>query len=703
LLVATHTFDRKMFVYLIQISWPDPKRETGREIVPSFDVEHVKGFVPTASIDSSSGSGMIANSSIYDTSSLGLSHLEIIPTSDIDKAVRLPPMIVAVYTSSVNSLGTSSGGQPPFSMIGRWNVALAERKLHPRFDEIASKTGATSLPPKTDLQRLSDIHIDQVIVSLHQVDNGAVIAVSTQDGQIAFYDPRTMTQAYFETATNEVTSMLLQPGFGFPINPTALQTTFSPTGCASASLNIDGKIELSSMEYHSGLGDEASSHASDPGLDATVASIALAFTRACYSSSNGDDILLCILHSLRPDPHHQLMSSMYQSLFKDADLITGPGPGSEIDKLPRNQMVAKVLSLQAALGYSTPLANPTANPSQRALPRRNLSSAFAWMTLNIRYVAVNVYITLTAAKGTSSEYAEPDILDVTCNNIRWSLDLFKLIVNDLFEIAEAAERLNDRRENGDGGANPNPTVGQEVYPESTAPLTRLLVTSLWSRFFLLTISRCLRGILALPKSAHHQSLDTLSLLAFGRMAQTIEAGGLPLEAFERLLGGADKFVRVAYQEAGYGDKERADTEREILATGRMDGTLLSGIVGRLCEEVLPLTRAEVDRLTLFAGEYGWVMLEGGVVGAPGGRTDDGGEGNGAHSLLGRKGKQELVDVHRKKGVKGGVDTEVRRCVRCGCVNVDLAGPPRTWPKLSLGQVIRCVCESGFVVEKLADM
>src|SRR3984957_1848904 len=122
LLVATQTFDRKMFVYLVQISWPDRQRESGTEIIPSFEVEHVKGFVPTGSIDSSSGGGMIANPSIYDTTSLGLSHLEIIAASDVEKAVRLPPMIIAVYTSSVNSLGTLSGGQPPFSMISRWNV-----------------------------------------------------------------------------------------------------------------------------------------------------------------------------------------------------------------------------------------------------------------------------------------------------------------------------------------------------------------------------------------------------------------------------------------------------------------------------------------------------------------------------------------------------------------------------------------------------
>jgi mediator of RNA polymerase II transcription subunit 16, fungi type len=507
-----------------------------------------------------------------------------------------------------------------------------------------------------------------------------------------------MKELYLETVMNEVTSMMSQAGFTFPIRSTPLQIAFSPTGCAAVSLDSDGKVDLSNMEYHAGLDVNSSAHANDPGFDATVASISLAFTRACYSTSNSDDILLCILRFLRPDQHNQLMSSMYQSLFKDADLINGQ-PGSDIDKLPRNQMVAKILSLQAALGYTTIPPNTSTNSPKHSTPKRNLSSAFAWMTLNIRYVAVHLYITLATAKATSSEYAEPDILDVICSNIRWSLDLFKLIVNDLFEIAEVAERRNHRRENGNGDVNANATVDQESYPESTTPLTRLLVTSIWPRYLLLTISRCFRGILGVPKSAHHQSLDAASLLAFGRMAQTIEAAGLPLEAFERLLGGADKLVRVAYHENGYGDKERADTEREILASGKEEGTVLSGVVGRLCEEVLPVTRGEVDRLALFVGEYGWVMLE---AGASRMIPSGGGEGNGIHGLLVRKSREELVDVHRKKAIKGPLHRELRKCVRCGCVNVDLAGPPRNWPKFSQGQVMRCVCESAFVVEKLAE-
>ena len=256
-----------MFVYIVQISWPDLKREPGNEITPSLEVEHVKGFVPTGSIDSSGDSEMIGNSSIYSTTPMGLSHLEIIATSDVEKAVQLPPMIIAVYTSSVSSLGTSSQGQPPSSRISRWNVASTERKLHPRFDEITSKGGAVTLLPKTDLQRLPDIHIEQIVTSLHQVDSGGAIAVSTQDGSIAFYNPSTMTQLYLETTINEVTSMMSQPGFAYPIRPTPLQIAFSPTGCAAVTLDADGKIDLSNMEYHAVLGVNESSDAIDPAFD----------------------------------------------------------------------------------------------------------------------------------------------------------------------------------------------------------------------------------------------------------------------------------------------------------------------------------------------------------------------------------------------------------------------------------------------------
>ncbi len=664
------------------------KRDPSAEVVPTFHVEQVKGFVPSEGHDSNVSNGLPNDTAVYKPQAMALSHLVIVPTSDVDKAVHLPPMLMAVYTSTVTSSGLSSEGQALSSMIRRWNIASVEPKLHPRFDEIASKTGSTALASKTDLQSLPDLPIDQIITSAHLFDSGSAIAISTQDGSTHIYDPSTMSQLYLQTDINEVSSMS-QSGFAFPITPTPIQVAFSPTGCVSASLTLDGKLELAHMEFHSGLDVNNSTPYSDPGLDTALASISLAFVRACYSTSNSDDIILCILRSLRPDQHPPLMTSMYASLFRDADLVAGPGPGSDIDKLPRNQMVAKILGLQAALGYKITFDGSAVvtNGAKHPPPKRNLSSSFAWMALNIRYLAVHVYVTLSTAKSTTTEYAEPDILDTICNNIRWSLDLFKLLVDDLFEMAESAEQQNGNSINTTAATN-------GVDSDSTTALTTLLVTSLWSRFFLRTISRCFRGILAVPKSPHH-TLDAGSLIAFSRMAETIESAALPLEAFERLLGGADKFVQLAYQDAGFGDRERADCERHILATGRVEETVLAGVVRRLCVEVLPATRVEVDRLSLFVGEYRWVRLEGGAVGIGKDDVEDG--------FLGSNKQKGLVDVHRKKMVKGGKEKEVRRCVRCGCVSMDVPGPPKTWPKFSQQQGMRCVCESGFVVERLEDI
>lgn len=529
--------------------------------------------------------------------------------------------------------------------------------------------------------------LDQIITSVHQVDSGNAIAITTQDGSTATYNPSTMSQLYLETDINEVTSMS-QSGFTFPINPHPLQLAFSPTGCVSVSLDPDGKLELASMEYHSGIDTTPTP---DPGLDTALASISLSFVRACYSTSSSDDIVLCILRSLRPNQQPQLLSSMYQSLFRDADLIAA-GPGSDLDKLPRNQMVAKILGLQAALGYTSttahlrPSTNGSTNGIKQPLPSRNLVSIYAWMTLNLRYVAVHVYVTLSSAKAATSEYAEPDILDVICANIRWSLDLFKLIVSDLFEMAEAAETHRQQQQATPAGVAGGASSPLLVDATPTSALSTLLISTLWSRFFLRTISRCFRGILGVPKAAPQQhAIEGASVLAFARMAQTVEAAGLPLEAFERLLGGADKFVAQAYAEAGFGERERADTERGLMATGRIAGTVLAGVVGRLCEEVLPMTREEVDRLGLFVGDWAWVTLQAGVVGRGAGM----GEGP--------------VDVHRKKVLKQRLDTEVRRCVRCACVSRDVPGPPKGWPKFTAQQGMRCVCESGFVIERLGDV
>ena len=605
---------------------------------------------------------MLNGASSPDHSAARLTALQIVPTTDVDKAIQLPPMLLAAYTSIGSSLTSPMAGQATSTII-RWNVTPVERKLHPRFDEISAKQGSTALAPKLDVQRLPDFSLVQGVTAIHQVDGGSAIALTTHDGTTAFYNPSTMEQLYLETNINEVTSMS-QSGWTMPMATSPLHIALSVNGCAAATLNSDGKLESMTMEYHSGLSLDQSLATQDTGIETAIASLSLAFARACYSTSSSDDILLCAKGALDLDQQLQLRLSMYQSLFRDTELL----PGSpDADKIPRNQMVAKLLSFQTALAHVD-------NDNES----RNTASSFAWMTLNIRYVAMQAYSVLATVKFPQSDYSDQDMLSTICHNVTWALDLFKLMLDDLFEISEALEQ--QRLDNGN------------KVPPPPVTLTTALLTANWSRFFLRTISRCFRGMLA--HGANPQpTAEPEWRLALQRLARTVEAAKLPIQAIERVLDGADKIVLATYAEAGFGDRDRADTERTILATGQVQGTVLSEAIPRLCEDVLPKTRNEVDRLALHLGDYDWVYLD---VAAPQMSFEEGWNAGLSSSKL--KGHARR-DIHRKKPIKNGSVSAIRRCVRCGSENVDVNGPPRNWPKYSMQQALRCVCESAFVVEE----
>ena len=664
-MATSRTFDGNLFIHLVHIDSPDPRQDPTSFAEPLLAVQNVKRFKPSrVPSEITDAQGLLNNSSLPSFDKLCLSHLEIIPTTDVEKAPRMPPVIMAVYISPVTASGMASDGQPLSSRICRWTVILVERKLHASFDEIGAKTTNQSINPKLDLQRLPDICMDQIVTSVQQVDNGHSIAITCQDGATTVYDPTTMAQTYLETNINEVTSMS-QSGFAFPSMPGAYQISFSPNACVAASIGLEGKPQLSTMQYHDLRA--SSSQGVDPGLDAALASVCLAFARAQYSNSSTDDILLVILRSLRLEWYPALMNTCYRSLFEDAELIAGSSTASKIDRIPQKQMLPKILSLQAAVGYSD--ANHSASPGNSmngstAQIHRTVPANFAWTMLNIRYVAMQFYMIFSSAKQTGgNEWRDQEVQDVVCHNIRWALELFKFIVDDLFEMAEAG-----LSKPGDCHENESPTV--------------LLIVSVWSRYFLKTISRVLRGLVSVPKTPGH-NLDPVTLRAFLKFAEVIESSSLKMEAFERLLGGADKFVQMAYVASGYGDRERANCEREILSAGLVfgQGNVLDSVVARLVEEILPRLRREVERLDLWIGDYEWIGVG-----------------------VGSDGKD--IDIHRKRKVIAGTSGDgkkgVRRCVRCGSLSGDVLGAPRRFPKFSQQQMLRCVCESGLLFEEYGE-
>jgi len=580
---------------------------------------------------------------LFDASSHFMSHLKIVPTSDIEKGLQLPPTILAFYTPVITPMDVANDGQLGVTTVRRWHVLSAERKLHSKFELMLSKPNSGTLGRKIDLHRLEDVQIDQLITTVHKVDGGEHLALGGADGSLALYDPNSLTPLYMANDSTEVTN-LAQIGFVFPTYSRGLSLAVSPNACVAASLANDGKMQLTHVEHPSGLTyDSADSTA----VEAAIAAIILSFARSFFPQVSLHDIMLLVTQQLDRIHYPQLIQSTFKDLFIDKDFISGPEPSPA-----SKPMIARVLSLVASLGH---------NP---ATDQRSQASMLSWLSLNIRYCALTLMRCLqSVTQNGGAEWTDPEVCEIACNNIRWTVDLCKFLVDDLFEMADHN--------------NTPPT--QEKAPLESADdphtITKLMLISIWPRSFLKMIARILRGFVRAsqdPKTL----LSPEALPAFLRMAALIEASPLKMESLEQLLSGVEKLTHQFYHMAGMSDRDKADTERFILAHGQIPDVLLE-VVPRILQDVLPMTRGRMDRLALYMEDYSWLGI----------RED-------ARTKAFRR--DFVVDVHRKRVLRRKGLDRVRRCVRCGSVSADMVRM-RHWPQYLQTQMLRCVCEDVFAV------
>ena len=308
--------------------------------VPRISLENIRASVPYKSPRDSNVQN--DESMLFYTSSHFLSHLEIIPTSDIEKAVQLPPTIMAFYSPIVNPVGMVNDGQLGMTTVRRWHVVSAERKLHPSFDSMQSKGNNSKFGRSTDLQRLEDVHMNQIITTVQKIDGGEHLALGSADGSLALYEPSSLTPLYMSNESAEVTSMA-QAGFVFPSYSRGLNLAVSPNACVAASLLQDGKMQLTHVEHPSSLSYDST----DPTIaEAPVAAIILSFARSFYSQVSLNDIMLLVTQHLDSMHYPQLIQSIFKDLFSDKDFIPGPELGNT-----SKPIVARVLSLVASLGH----------------------------------------------------------------------------------------------------------------------------------------------------------------------------------------------------------------------------------------------------------------------------------------------------------------------------------------------------------------
>src|SRR6201999_3413032 len=169
----------------------------------------------------------------------------------------------------------------------------------------------------------------------------------------------------------------------FPYTQTILNPCFSPGACVRADLAANGKTQLVVMEYQLGQPQPQPQQPLDPHVDAAIASLNLAFARACWSNATIDDVLMCASRTIPAGLIPSVISSIYRTLFRDSEFVHEKTQGSELERMFHKQGMAKVSSYHAILA-----SNCSQLPSMISSEARSggwkLSAQWAWIVNNVR-------------------------------------------------------------------------------------------------------------------------------------------------------------------------------------------------------------------------------------------------------------------------------------------------------------------------------
>lgn len=659
LLVAIHANDGTISAYYVSIDFTPIKQDLNA--LPALGIELAGGRLPRLS------QGTLEDQ-LHDQDSQLLTHLGIIPTSEVDKSTRAPPTVFGVYANVNRNLGVTDGGYFTSGTIRRWSLQLVEQTLHPIFDELPSKGTRNANIFATTVQRLPDKE-DQALINAAVLENNLGIFISTIDGRIDLLSAEDLSSHAFAVNDN-TTASLAQSEFTFPLIANPSMIALSPNTCSSAFLNAESAVNLATMVHPSATMDNAQDLDPDSSAaDAASAVIVLSFARSCWANSNLDDLLSMVLHTFPPSMATPLIVAIYQTLFREGEFMHEKLPNSEVEKVVQKPVLTKVFSFHYGVSF---LSIKNAEPDA-PMP---LSAQWVWIASNLRFVAQLLFISIREVQNPASE-PSAELVEMVCGNIKWTLDLVRYITASIFEVS-------DRETNPDFFDEPK--EGQII--DGSQGLVALLLNCHWSRQFFIAIVRALRVLCKLPEPRSAQQTEIIRTIM-----QWSQGKGLTLVAVEALLdprwsGWADNEME--------GDQSKISARQiRMMATGVVEGGF-QGTVKRVLSKLFNVKggmrdKGAVDRMKLLNHKVnlGWVLL------------DDEWDG------VKEKGKKRVFDVHKKKVIKQGkkeagspqsAGEMIKRCVRCGRHNEDVNGMGKEFPRHVAGLMMRCVCDGPWVVE-----
>jgi hypothetical protein len=675
LLVALHSTKKTISLYFVAIDWTEVNQAI--EGLPSLSVESV----PNQVLSQPSASASIPEN--FDPDSWLLSHLKIIPSSDVEKVAQVPPSILAVSTGVNRAVNIPDAGFLISSTIKRWTITSVETKLHPIFDALPSSGGsAAPSKPVHSLREQAD-KVEQVITTMHHVEGTQALVITTQENRTDFLSCDDLSPVQYAASDQETTCMA-QSGFAFPFTQTIFTPSFSPGSCIRADLSTDGKTQLCIMGYQ--LNPLQTLQPLDPHTDAAIASLNLTFARACWSNATIDDVLMCATASVPPELISTVISSMYRSMFRDSEFVHEKTQGSELERLFHKQVMGKVFSYHASLAANCSQLSSTASTIGR-VGGWSLSAQWAWIVNNVRQTTTVLFINLRDIQNAALVVSQ-DFTDMLCANLKWGLSLIRFIFHAILEVGDRTTNPEMFDEDDKG------SIG-DTNGDGSQGLVALILNCHASRIFLIAFVRAVRAYAKVsePKSQHQlQVLQTIR--------QQTTAKGLDFPAIEALL---------EYRWSAIGDVEgdiaaTAVRQLDMMATGIVHESYqdtIKNILTKLINSPQGLrAKGLIDRLKLFVDyvDVEYIFLNQEILGRP--------QSRGTASMDTRN--EVTYDIHRKRPITKGTPEPataggdgqpmVRKCMRCGSYSEDVVVPPKDWSRQVAMSLARCVCDGNWVFE-----
>ncbi|KAK3996902.1 hypothetical protein QBC44DRAFT_355200 [Cladorrhinum sp. PSN332] len=542
LLVVLATASKQLRVLRVMINWgippADPKAVPpgSVQLRPSLKESHV---AVTSWLHHGPGESPL------DARMAQLSHIEVLPpiiepATQTSTQTTSPPIILTVR-SYVPREG-SPYQQEAQSIIDRWEIVTDQQQtLHPAFEQLGSKNGATTAPPATNrLRKLDPVVVPKVILAVNQTQLGKVICFSFSDGTVQYRDRVTMSEVYNEESTDAITSPH-QAGFQFANDTPCLQVAFSPTNCSFVQLCEDWTLKWNRLQYPvddltSVQGIQLRAVAAALGMAVATAATAGAATAVGTQSISCDDTLAVIRpFAQRPEFTSLLIKELVQMLKTNVDY----SEEAHHDQLVRNVHLQLCLSVLNHLGFLGDF-----NP-------RTFHGKFASLALNVRNIVILVTIasnTPSRAKENLNPLDEPDVVNALAGCAVWAVDLLSWLTDCLFGLVNDPHFITMIT-----------TLDSKRYSEISAYLRSKKNVSLH-----LLLCSSTRGFLSAMcrRLIHLETVSTRTVQyydsnraaprqelyhAYQKMQRSISSSLVKVQEFDKLLGSLTAHVQAMYK------------------------------------------------------------------------------------------------------------------------------------------------------------